>query len=305
MTRTRCATAAAAIAAVLLLSSACGSTKAPVVGPLNVALVAPTSAPPARPVAPVATSPVVKATASEPVSLRDPAKKELAMQLVSSAENSTLNWRGQYGYLEDIGDGRGYTGGLIGFTSGTGDMLMLVRNLTATAPRNPLAPFLPALRAVNGSDSHDGLGEAFEGAWRQTATDPRFAAKFVAAQDRLRDTVYFEPAVAAATADGLPLLGQFAYYDAAVMHGPGTDPESFGGIRAAAMKQARTPAQGGSLARYLDAFWRARIAVMRSEPAHQDVSRVTDLEQKFARDGNYSLQTPLTWSVYGDTYSIR
>jgi chitosanase len=117
--------------------------------------------------------------------------------------------------------------------------------------------------------------------------------------------VYFEPAVAAAIADGLPLLGQFAYYDAAVMHGPGTDSESFGGIRKAAMKQARTPAQGGSLSGYLDAFWRARIAVMRSDPSHQDISRITDLEQKFAKDGNYSLQTPLTWSVYGDTYSIR
>ena len=298
MTRTRRVTVAAAIAAVLLLSSACGSTEAPVVGPVSAAAVPPAGAPP------VAPSPAAEASSSEPVSLRDPAKKDLAMQLVSSAENSTLDWRGQYGYLEDIGDGRGYTGGLIGFTSGTGDMLILVRNLTATAPQNPLAPFLPALRAVNGSDSHDDLGEAFEDAWRRTATDPLFATTFVAAQDRLRDEVYFDPAVAAATADGLPLLGQFAYYDAAVVHGPGTDDQSFGGIRAAAKKQAEPPAQGGSLTRYLDAFWRARIAVMRSEPAHEDVSRITDLQQKFAGEGNYSLQTPLTWSVYGDTYSI-
>ncbi|MFC5061946.1 chitosanase [Actinomycetospora atypica] len=298
MTRTHRVSVAAAIFAVVLLSSACGSTEAPAVAPLSVAPLAPASAPPAAP------SPVVEATPSEPASLRDPAKKDLAMALVSSAENSTLNWRGQYGYLEDIGDGRGYTGGLIGFTSGTGDMLTLVKNLTATAPKNPLAPFLPALRAVNGSDSHDGLGEAFEDAWRQTATDPRFAATFVAAQDRLRDKAYFDPAVDAAVTDGLPLLGQFVYYDAAVVHGPGTDSESFGGIRSAAMKQAKTPAQGGSLTRYLDAFWKARIAVMRSEPAHQDVSRITDLQQKFAREGNYSLRTPLTWSVYGDPYSI-
>ncbi|MDL5159726.1 chitosanase [Actinomycetospora termitidis] len=300
-TRTHRLAVAAAVAALLLLSAACSGTEAPAPGPLSVAPVGPTSTPSAELPAP---SPVVGTTLTEPVTLRDPAKKDLAMQLVSSAENSTLDWRDQYGYLEDIGDGRGYTGGLIGFTSGTGDMLTLVRDLTATAPRNPLAPFLPALRAVNGSDSHDGLGEAFEDAWRETATDPRFASTFVAAQDRLRDSVYFEPAVAAALADGLPLLGQFAYYDAMVVHGPGTDGESFGGIRAAATEQARTPAQGGSVARYLEAFWRARIAVMRSEPAHQDISRITDLEQKFAREGNYALATPLTWSVYGDTYSI-
>ena len=36
------------------------------------------------------------------------------MQLVSSAENSTLNWRAQYRYIGDIHDGRGYTGGIIG-----------------------------------------------------------------------------------------------------------------------------------------------------------------------------------------------
>ncbi len=29
--------------------------------------------------------------------LRDPAKKDIAMQLVSSAENSSLDWKAQYG----------------------------------------------------------------------------------------------------------------------------------------------------------------------------------------------------------------
>ncbi|MFC9019220.1 chitosanase, partial [Streptomyces albidoflavus] len=53
-------------------------------------------------------------------------KKEIAMRLVSSAENSSLDWRAQYRYIEDIGDGRGYTAGIIGFCSGTGDMLALV-----------------------------------------------------------------------------------------------------------------------------------------------------------------------------------
>ncbi len=42
--------------------------------------------------------------------------------LVSSAENSDTDYSLQYGYIEDIGDGRGYTGGIIGFTTGTGDL---------------------------------------------------------------------------------------------------------------------------------------------------------------------------------------
>ena len=42
-----------------------------------------------------------------PTNLDDPAKKDVAMQLVSSAENSSLDWRAQYSYIEDVGDGRG------------------------------------------------------------------------------------------------------------------------------------------------------------------------------------------------------
>ena len=56
------------------------------------------------------------------------------MQLVSSAENSSLDWRAQFDYIEDIGDGRGYTAGIIGFCSGTGDMLELVEDYTRRSP---------------------------------------------------------------------------------------------------------------------------------------------------------------------------
>ncbi|MYS55627.1 chitosanase, partial [Streptomyces sp. SID6013] len=66
------------------------------------------------------------AASARATGLDDPAKKEIAMQLVSSAENSSLDWKAQYRYIEDIGDGRGYTAGIIGFCSGTGDMLDLV-----------------------------------------------------------------------------------------------------------------------------------------------------------------------------------
>ncbi|WP_433801235.1 chitosanase [Actinomycetospora sp. CA-084318] len=291
MSRRRSVLAVAGTAALALVLTACGAPEEPRIAPLAAT---PTMTSPAPARTPTSTA------APAPTDLHDPALKDIAMQLVSSAENSSLDWRAQYGYLEDIGDGRGYTGGIIGFTSGTGDMLTLVRNYTAAVPDNPLAGFLPALKAVNGSASHDGLGEAFEAAWREAATDRRFTA----AQDRLRDTAYFDPAVAAAKADGLPPLGQFVYYDAMVVHGPGADATSFGGIRAAAKKKARTPAQGGDLDDYLAAFWTVRIAVMRSEPAHTDVTRITDLQQKFAREGNYALRTPLTFSVYGEPYTI-
>ncbi|MDQ1042582.1 hypothetical protein QFZ76_000818 [Streptomyces sp. V4I2] len=159
------------------------------------------------------------------------------MQLVSSAENSTLVWKAQYRYIEDIGDGRGYTAGIIGFCSGTGDMLDLVELYTDRRPDNVLAEYLPALRRVNGTDSHDGLDPHFTDAWRRAAQDTAFEQ----AQNDERDRVYFNPAVRQGRTDGLRVLGQFAYYDAIVMHGDGGDWTSLSNIRRRAHTQRHQP----------------------------------------------------------------
>ena len=232
--------------------------------------------------------------------LTEPRKKEIAMELVSSAENSTLNWKAQYGYVEDIGDGRGYTGGLIGFTSATGDMLSVVRRYDQLRPGNALSRYIPALEAVTGTDSHEGLDPGFVSAWKAAASDTAFQA----AQDEELDTNYFNPAVSQAKADGLHALGQFIYYDALVMHGPGSDALSFGGIRSTALAHARTPAQGGNEATYLSAFLDARKAAMLADPSHQRTDRVDTEQRVFLQSGNLNLNPPLTWSTYGDTYSI-
>jgi chitosanase len=235
------------------------------------------------------------------VDLFDARKKEIAMELVSSAENSSLDWKAQYAYIEDIGDGRGYTGGIIGFCSGTGDMLQVVEDYANREPGNGLARYIPALKKVNGTDSHSGLGSAYVSAWHKAASDTAFQD----AQDAERDSVYFNPAVNQAKSDGLHALGQFIYYDAMVMHGPGDDADSFGGIRKAAMKKAKTPAQGGNETTYLNAYLDARKVVMKKEEAHSDTSRIDTEQRVFLNNGNLSLDTPLKWKTYGDSYTIK
>ncbi|MGW5349460.1 chitosanase [Streptomyces sp. NPDC004031] len=247
-----------------------------------------------------ATPAVTAAPHATGAGLADAHKKEMAMELVSSAENSTLDWKSQYKYIEDIGDGRGYTAGIIGFCSGTGDMLELVQHYTDMEPNNVLAKYLPALEDVNGSDSHAGLGSAFVSAWKTAAKDTVFQQ----AQNDERDDVYFNPAVNQGKADGIGTLGQFIYYDAIVMHGPGDDPVSFGGIRKTAMKKAKTPAQGGDETAYLNAFLDARKAAMKTEDAHDDTSRVDTEQRPFLQAGNLNLDPPLHWKTYGDSYQI-
>ncbi|MEE1670745.1 chitosanase [Streptomyces sp. NPDC003328] len=239
-------------------------------------------------------------TAARATGLDDPAKKEIAMKLVSSAENSSLDWKAQYKYIEDIGDGRGYTAGIIGFCSGTGDMLDLVQLYADRKPGNVLARYLPALRDVNGTDSHDGLDPNFPKDWRTAAQDTVFQQ----AQNDERDRVYFNPAVQQGKADGLGVLGQFTYYDAIVMHGDGDDATSFRNIRKRALRTAKPPAQGGAEVAYLNAFLDARVWAMKQEEAHSDTTRVDTEQRVFLRNGNLNLNPPLDWKVYGDSYHI-
>jgi chitosanase len=235
-----------------------------------------------------------------PPGLADPAKKELAQRLVASAEHSTLDWRSAYDSIEDLGDGQGYTAGVIGFCTGTHDLLTLVERYTEAHPGNGLARYLPALREVDGTDSHEGLDPGFTAAWRAEAELPAFRA----AQEAERDRVYFDPAVRLAKLDGLGPLGQFVYYDALVFHGPDTDPDGFYGLRERAMRQADTPAEGGSEKTYLDAFLDVRRAAMKAKRPGIDTSRVDTAQRRFLDAGNLTLDTPLVWEMYGETFRV-
>ena len=141
------------------------------------------------------------------------------MELVSSAENSTLDWRREYGYIEDIGDGRGYTGG-------PDRILLGDRRHARAGPRvrrrragRSARPFVPALGGSTAPPRIAGsAGHSSPPGGGRPGT--RCSAGCRCGADRM----YFDPAVRRAKADGLGTLGQFIYYDAIVMHGPGPEP---------------------------------------------------------------------------------
>lgn len=225
-------------------------------------------------------------------------KKELAHQILGSAMNSTKDWRTLYGHIADGDDGDGYCGGVIGFCSGTKDMLILIESYTKDHPDNGLAEYLPALRAVDGTDSHEGLGAGFVEAWREESEEPAFRK----AQDKIRDTMYFKPAVDLAKLDGLGTLGQFIYYDAMVFHGPGIDKNGFYEIRERVRAAQKTKAEGGKEKAYLNAFLDECRKVMTESDSAQDTSRIDTAQRAFLRDGNLTLKTPLVWQMYGETF---
>lgn len=219
--------------------------------------------------------------------------------LVSSAENSSVDYSKQYAYIEDIGDGRGYTAGIIGFTTGTGDLLEVVERYTELKPKNELEKYIPALKQVNGTDSHDGLGEAFEKAW----VDAAQFEEMIQAQNDILDEQYMNVALQYAKKDGLRPLGQYIYYDALVVHGSGDSKDSFEAIRNAALEKEKAPSDNGDEKAFLTAFLNARVPVMQMEAAHSDLSRL-NAQRKFLRENNYSLALPLEWTMYGESFSL-
>ncbi len=227
--------------------------------------------------------------------------RETVFSLVSSAENSTIDYQKEYSYIEDIGDGRGYTAGVIGFTSANGDLLRVVKYYVKLAPKNNvLKKYISPLTKVEGTDSHQGLGKSFVLAWKKAAK----TKNMIKAQNNIINKEYMIPAIKYAKKDGLDPLGQYIYYDALVVHGPGEDKDSFQGMRKEALKRAKSPASGGKRTIYLENFLKVRRKVMLKEEAHQDLSRV-NVQKKFIQEKKFYLQRPLKWKMYGDNFELK
>jgi len=230
--------------------------------------------------------------------------RKIVFALVSSAENSSIAYDRQYSYIEDIDDGRGYTAGIIGFTTGTGDLLEVVQAYITLKPdQNILEKYIPALKKAIGSDTHNGLGASFVSDWQTACKD----SQMLQAQNLILDKLYLNPAVAYAKKDGLSTLGEYIYYDALVVHGIGEDtdddPDSFNGIRLAALKKELPPSLGGDEKHYLETFLDCRTVIMQKETAHSNLSRI-ETQKEFISEGNYSLKLPLVWNMYDDSFLL-
>jgi chitosanase len=47
------------------------------------------------------------------------------------------------------------------------------------------------------------------------------------------------------------------------------------------------------------------VAAMKTEEAHSDTTRVDTAQRVWLKAGNFDLNTPLNWKVYGDSFSIK
>ncbi len=243
--------------------------------------------------------------AGAPAGLSAPQKARADM-LISVFENATTEL--QYGYVEDLHDGRGYTAGRAGFCSGTGDLVEVVRRYAARKPAAPLARFLPRLEtlAAHHDDSTAGL-YGFPAAWRKAAADPLMRA----AQDEVSDELYYLPAMKLAGELGLArAFSRAALYEAAIQHGLGDDPDGLPAMAGRASAAAKPPAGGGDERAWLGEFLKVRLATLQhaSDPATAaawaESAGRAEAMLKIFDSGNMDLEGPLKVAPYGDSFTI-
>ena len=184
-------------------------------------------------------------------------QKRRAMQITSVFENGDPQFH--YDYVENINDGRGYTSGRVGFTTGTGDAYQVVQRYTDQVPNNQLAKYLPRLKELNNSEDDSVAGlEGYAQAWAQAAKDPLFRQ----AQDNEVDEVYYRPAMKQANTLGLhTAIGRAIIYDTIIQHGEGNTPDSLGALITRTNTAAHgTPATGVNELTWLQEFLDTRRA---------------------------------------------
>ncbi|KAI9599599.1 lysozyme-like domain-containing protein [Syncephalis fuscata] len=147
----------------------------------------------------------------------------VARRITSAFENG--DDRPHYDYIENLNDKRGFTAGVVGFTTATGDALMVIEryNRQRLDDNNPFASYIPELRRLASLDPCDTQRSSvnklngFPNAWRRTAQND---AVFRNAQLKLAREMYFEPALRFAHRLNIQsALGITIFYDTIVQHG--------------------------------------------------------------------------------------
>lgn len=239
----------------------------------------------------------------------DTKRKILADKVISCFENDTPEI--QYGYIENLNDGRGYTAGKAGFTSATGDLFLVVKIYSDSAPGNPLEQFLPLLQTLAASESSGTAGlEQLPAAWQSCTSDP----KFCSVQDYVSDSLYYWPAVGYARELGILYpLTLLCLYDACVQQGDGDDEDGLQAlIDKTNAKAGGSPADGVEEWKWLYYFNRCREKMLKhpsnaeTEDEWSESTGRVDALDGLRREKNFLLDQPeIKINPFGTEHTIQ
>lgn len=227
------------------------------------------------------------------------------LELTSIFENSDVNL--QYGYCSNLHDGRGYTFGYCGFTTGTGDGLIVIQKYLALLPvNNTFAKYLPTLQVLAQINSGDvSKLPGFCDAVARVSNDSYFHA----AQDYVQNQLYYLPAAKWAKKVGAQFaLTKAQLYDALIMHGEGpSDPFSVDYIvYGANAAVGGTPLDGVDEKWWLGAFLFFRKLAILKYGFAETVQRLV-IYQDLAELGDWNLDGPiyLDDTIHPDGWTVQ
>jgi chitosanase len=229
--------------------------------------------------------------------------------LTSTWENSTTIL--QYGYSENIKDGRGYTSGRAGFCTGTGDAILVVQcfdQAFGVGAANVMHKYMPALTTIN--DAFESTGEdqgstalldakgSWVKDWAKSASDAATAPAFKGCQDKVVDTLYFSPALAAAAKWGLTTaLTKAALYDAEINHGDAGVAAFIAAANRdtgnAAQKAPAAPRTVADESAWLKSFLTRRLQALKADATWADAVDRVALYEKVRAQGNFDLASEI------------
>ncbi len=241
-------------------------------------------------------------------------QKQKAEALTSIWENGTTVL--QYGYCENIDDGRGYTSGRAGFCTGTGDAVDVVRCLDGKVGKNALSKYLAPLDALTAAQQASGEDQADTSKldavgkyctdWSAVFKAPATGAAFRECQDSVVTKLYFEPALDRARRWGVVSALTIAeLYDAEINHGEeGVDTliaDANSDTGNGAQKTATAPLSRQAESAWLAAFLTRRVKTLQADATWRDaVDRVATYEQ-MRRAGDFDLAGPIRTNAKAKT----
>ncbi|HEY3780584.1 MAG TPA: chitosanase [Fimbriimonadaceae bacterium] len=245
-------------------------------------------------------------TQTQPDGFTD-SQKKITEEIVSIFENDTPSL--QYGYIENLHDGRGFTAGRGGFTSATGDMLAVLKKFNEAEPNNVFTKFIPSLekKAQEEDENVDDL-DGIDKMWTSCATDPVFCK----CQDQVVNELIYQPSLKHWKAEGLQTpLGLLVIYDTVVEHGDGNDPDGTPAIIAKTDQiEKGNPGSGVRETEWLHTFLDVRRQDLlnptntKTQAAWADSVTRCDALNNIVYDRNMQLTAPINLSVFGENWTV-
>lgn len=168
---------------------------------------------------------------------------------------------------------------MVGNTSGTHDLLMVIQELQKLDPNNELVKFIPALKKVDNSPSTVGLDE-FKRIFQRSGANVHLQQ----AQWNIIVRLYWKPAYDLCKKYGLKsVLALYFIYDTCL---------NLGNAATAKKVKVKAPSEGGDEKEWLKQYLIERRAYMKATNNFGPVDRV-DMQMKILESGNMDLTRPI------------